>query len=156
MPFGLLYNSSLHFTVLHLHFLSFFTLDGDLHRQSDRFRRVFVLLLTKALFYLFSFHKMEHGRLLDLQRFSQTQQRALNHQWKRDLEELLARALATLQEAKHAHQEELELYRDRQHQQDICLHLREKVSISYLHAKSCCMWLKRPKPHWTTLFLYFH
>jgi len=73
---------------------------------------------------------MEHERLWDLQRFTQTQLRVATQQWQRDLDELLDRALVTLQEAKHAHQEELKLHRDRQHQQDICLNLREKVSAS--------------------------
>ncbi|KAM6934322.1 coiled-coil domain-containing protein 148-like [Xenentodon cancila] len=70
---------------------------------------------------------MEHKHLLDLQSFTLTQQRALTQQWKRDLDELQAKALVTLQEAKHAHQEELELHRDRQQQQNLCLHLREKL-----------------------------
>ncbi|KAK2839729.1 hypothetical protein Q5P01_013469 [Channa striata] len=70
---------------------------------------------------------MEHKRVWDQQRFTQTQMKVLNQQWQRDREELLARALATLQEARYAHQEELELHRDRQHQQDICSHLRDKL-----------------------------
>uniref|UniRef100_A0A3Q1FWV8 Coiled-coil domain containing 148 n=2 Tax=Acanthochromis polyacanthus TaxID=80966 RepID=A0A3Q1FWV8_9TELE len=70
---------------------------------------------------------MEHERVWDLQCFAQAQLRVVTQQWQRDQEELLVRALVTLQEAKHAHQEELELHRGRQHQQDICLHLREKL-----------------------------
>uniref|UniRef100_UPI0037E8B954 coiled-coil domain-containing protein 148-like n=1 Tax=Semicossyphus pulcher TaxID=241346 RepID=UPI0037E8B954 len=70
---------------------------------------------------------MEHERLWDWQRFTQAQLTVVTQQWQRDQEELLARALVTLQEATHAHQEELELHRDRQHQQDICSHLREKL-----------------------------
>uniref|UniRef100_A0A673CY81 Coiled-coil domain containing 148 n=1 Tax=Sphaeramia orbicularis TaxID=375764 RepID=A0A673CY81_9TELE len=73
---------------------------------------------------------MEHERLWDWQHFTQTQLSALTQQWQRDHEELLARALVTLEEAKHTHQEELELHRDRQHQQDICSQLRTKVSES--------------------------
>uniref|UniRef100_A0A3P9BQ43 Coiled-coil domain containing 148 n=1 Tax=Maylandia zebra TaxID=106582 RepID=A0A3P9BQ43_9CICH len=71
---------------------------------------------------------LEHEYVWDLQRFTQAQLRAVPQQWQRDHEELLARAQVTLQEAKHAHQEELELHRDRQNQQDVYLHLREKVS----------------------------
>lgn len=67
----------------------------------------------------------------DLQRFTQAQLNVLTQQWQRDWDELLAKALVTLQEADHAHQEELELHRGRQHQQDICLHLKEKVSACY-------------------------
>ncbi|XP_033473488.2 coiled-coil domain-containing protein 148-like [Epinephelus lanceolatus] len=70
---------------------------------------------------------IEHERLWDWQRFTQTQLRVVTQQCQRDQEELLARALVTLQEARHAHQEELELHRVRQHQQDICSHLREKL-----------------------------
>ncbi|XP_028249786.1 coiled-coil domain-containing protein 148-like [Parambassis ranga] len=70
---------------------------------------------------------IEHERVWDWQRFTQAQLRVLFQQWQRSREELLARALATLQEAEHAHQEELELYKDHQHQRDICLHLREKL-----------------------------
>nr|XP_046260034.1 coiled-coil domain-containing protein 148-like isoform X2 [Scatophagus argus]XP_046260036.1 coiled-coil domain-containing protein 148-like isoform X2 [Scatophagus argus] len=70
---------------------------------------------------------MEHERVWDWQRFTQAQLRVMTQQWQRDQEELLARALVTLQEARHAHQEELELHRYRQHQQDICSHLREKL-----------------------------
>ncbi|KAF7665204.1 hypothetical protein LDENG_00149060 [Lucifuga dentata] len=69
----------------------------------------------------------QHERIWSWQRFTQAQVRAVTQQWQRDWEELLARALVTLQEAKHAHQEELELHRDRQHQHDICSHLREKL-----------------------------
>ncbi|XP_077392107.1 coiled-coil domain-containing protein 148-like [Festucalex cinctus] len=70
---------------------------------------------------------MEHERALARQRFTQTQIKALTLQWEQDQEELLAKALATLQEARDAYQEELELQRDRQHQQDICFRLREKL-----------------------------
>ncbi|XP_044072470.1 coiled-coil domain-containing protein 148-like isoform X1 [Siniperca chuatsi] len=70
---------------------------------------------------------MEHERVWDWQRFTQAQLRVVTQQWQRDQDELLARALVTLQEARHVHQEELELHRDRQHQQDICSHLREKL-----------------------------
>uniref|UniRef100_A0A087XCP6 Coiled-coil domain containing 148 n=1 Tax=Poecilia formosa TaxID=48698 RepID=A0A087XCP6_POEFO len=72
-------------------------------------------------------HMLQHGRSCDMHRFIQKQIRVVTHQWQRDTQELLDRALDTLQEAKHAHQEELEHHRDRQHQQDICLHLREKL-----------------------------
>lgn len=75
------------------------------------------------------FFQMEHERVWDWQHFTQAQLRVVTQQWQRDQEELLARALVTLQEARHAHQEELELHRDRQDQQDICSHLREKVSV---------------------------
>ncbi|MED6236641.1 hypothetical protein ATANTOWER_012117 [Ataeniobius toweri] len=77
---------------------------------------------------LFTF-QMQHERLWDVQRFTQTQIRVVTQQWQRDLQELLDRALVTLQEAKHAHQEELEHHRDRQHQQDICFQLREKLYL---------------------------
>uniref|UniRef100_A0A8C7Y8E3 Coiled-coil domain containing 148 n=1 Tax=Oryzias sinensis TaxID=183150 RepID=A0A8C7Y8E3_9TELE len=70
---------------------------------------------------------VEHERLWDSQRFTQTQLKVVTQQWQRDLEELLARALVTLQEAKDAHLKELQLHRDRRHQQEICLHLREKL-----------------------------
>lgn len=75
------------------------------------------------------FLQMEHERVWDWQRFTQAQLRAVTQQWQRDHKELLVRALVTLQDARHAHQEELELHRDHQHQQDICSHLREKVSV---------------------------
>lgn len=75
------------------------------------------------------FSEMEHERVWDWQRFTQAQLRVVTQQWQRDQEELLARALVTLQDARHAHQEELELHRVRQDQQDICLRLREKVSV---------------------------
>lgn len=75
------------------------------------------------------FVQMEHERVWDWQSFTQVQLRVVTQQWERDHEELLARALVTLEEARHAHQEELELHKDRQHQQDICSHLREKVCV---------------------------
>lgn len=78
------------------------------------------------------FFQLEHEYVWDLQRFTQAQLRAVPQQWQRDHEELLARAQVTLQEAKHAHQEELELHRDRQNQQNVYLHLREKVSASFI------------------------
>lgn len=84
------------------------------------------------------FFQMEHERLWDRQRFTESQLRAVTQKWQRDQEELLARALVMLQEARHAHQEELELHRDRQHQLDICSHLREKVRVWYTyHTRSC-------------------
>ncbi|XP_023256973.1 coiled-coil domain-containing protein 148 [Seriola lalandi dorsalis] len=70
---------------------------------------------------------MEHERVWDWERFTQVQLSVVTQQWQRDQEELLARALVTLQEARHTHREELELHRDRQNQQDICLRLREKL-----------------------------
>uniref|UniRef100_A0A8C5I2D2 Coiled-coil domain-containing protein 148 n=1 Tax=Gouania willdenowi TaxID=441366 RepID=A0A8C5I2D2_GOUWI len=69
----------------------------------------------------------EHNRIWDSQRFTQAQLRAVTQQCQRDQEELWVKALVTIQEAKHAHQQKLEVYRDRQHQQDICLKLREKL-----------------------------
>uniref|UniRef100_A0A3B3UK24 Coiled-coil domain containing 148 n=1 Tax=Poecilia latipinna TaxID=48699 RepID=A0A3B3UK24_9TELE len=78
---------------------------------------------------------LQHGRSCDMHRFIQKQIRVVTHQWQRDTQELLDRALDTLQEAKHAHQEELEHHRDRQHQQDICLHLREKVGLQQWRAQ---------------------
>lgn len=72
--------------------------------------------------------QIEHERVWDWQHFTHAQLKVVTQQRQRDYEELLARALVTLQEAKHAHQEELELHRDRQHQQDICSHLKKKVS----------------------------
>lgn len=75
------------------------------------------------------FLQIEHERMWDWQRFTQAQLRVVNQQWQRDREELLDRALVTLQEAKYAHQKQLELHRDQQLQQDICSHLRDKVSV---------------------------
>ncbi|XP_028447871.1 coiled-coil domain-containing protein 148 isoform X2 [Perca flavescens] len=70
---------------------------------------------------------IEHERVWDWQRFTQAQLGVVTQQCQRDQEELLARALVTLQEARNAHQEELELHRGRQHQQDICSDLRQKL-----------------------------
>ncbi|KAG7503602.1 hypothetical protein JOB18_041787 [Solea senegalensis] len=70
---------------------------------------------------------MEHERALDWHHFTLSQLNAVTQQWRRDMEELLAHALVTLQEAGLAHQEELEHHRDRQSQQEICLRLREKL-----------------------------
>lgn len=76
------------------------------------------------------FHQAEHERVWDWQCFTQEQLRVLAHQWQRDHWELLARGLVTLEEARNAHYEEMEFRKDRQHQQDICSHLREKVCVS--------------------------
>ncbi|XP_071328451.1 coiled-coil domain-containing protein 148-like isoform X2 [Trachinotus anak] len=70
---------------------------------------------------------MEHERVWDWQRFTQAQLSVVTQQWQRDQEELLARALVTLQEARNTHQEELGHLRDRESQQDICSQLREKL-----------------------------
>ncbi|CAM9289548.1 unnamed protein product, partial [Lampetra planeri] len=72
---------------------------------------------------------LEHERAWDRQRFTQAQLRAVTQQGQRDRAELLAKALVTLQEARNAHQEALELHADRKHQQDICLHLRDKADV---------------------------
>ncbi|XP_056146061.1 coiled-coil domain-containing protein 148-like [Lampris incognitus] len=69
----------------------------------------------------------DHEYIWDLQHFTKAQLFALAQNWQRDREELLARALVTLEEARHTHQEELELHRNRQHQQDVCSRLRDKV-----------------------------
>ncbi|XP_041663483.1 coiled-coil domain-containing protein 148-like [Cheilinus undulatus] len=70
---------------------------------------------------------MAHERVWDWWCFTQAQLKVLTQQWQRDHEELLARALVTLQEATRAHQEEQEHQQDRQHQQDICSQLRRKL-----------------------------
>ncbi|XP_062287277.1 coiled-coil domain-containing protein 148-like [Scomber scombrus] len=91
-------------------------------------RRVLCTDMLQRLFPKKTRHElMEHERMWDWQRFTRAQLRVVTQQWQRDQEELLAKALVTLQEARHAHQEELELHRDRQHQQDICSHLRDKL-----------------------------
>ncbi|XP_038576334.1 coiled-coil domain-containing protein 148-like [Micropterus salmoides] len=101
--------------------LSLYTPDIPNHRAlcMDMLQRLFPEKTRQEL--------MEHERLWDRQRFTESQLRAVTQKWQRDQEELLARALVMLQEARHAHQEELELHRDRQHQLDICSHLREKL-----------------------------
>lgn len=75
------------------------------------------------------FFQLEHERVWNSQRFTQIQLRVVTQQWQRDHEELLVRALVTLEEARHAHQKEMELQKDRQQQQEICLQLREKVCV---------------------------
>lgn len=66
-------------------------------------------------------------------RYTQVQLRAVTQQWQRDYQELLNRALVTLEEANHAHQEELKLQKDRQHQRDVCLQLKKKVCVWNCH-----------------------
>ncbi|KAJ0005711.1 hypothetical protein NQD34_015605 [Periophthalmus magnuspinnatus] len=70
---------------------------------------------------------LEHERKWSWQHFTQNQRRAVTQQWHRYREELLARALVTLQEAKHAHQEALDIHRDRLQQRDICAQLHAKL-----------------------------
>lgn len=74
---------------------------------------------------------MEHERVWDWRRFTLAQLNIATQQWQRGYEELLARALVTLQEAKQTQQAELELHRDHQNQLDICSQLREKVNVYY-------------------------
>ncbi|KAI4805323.1 hypothetical protein KUCAC02_009947 [Chaenocephalus aceratus] len=106
--------------------LSQYTQDQSNHRAlyMDLLQRLFLEKTKQEL--------MEHERVWDWQRLTQAQLRVVTQQCERDQEELLARALVTLQEARHAHQEELKLHRGRQHQQDICSQLREKVRQFYL------------------------
>ncbi|XP_033990583.1 coiled-coil domain-containing protein 148-like [Trematomus bernacchii] len=101
--------------------LSQYTQDQSNHRAlyMDLLQRLFPEKSKQEL--------MEHERVWDWQRLTQAQLRVVTQQCERDQEELLARALVTLQEARHAHQEELKLHRGRQHQQDICSQLREKL-----------------------------
>ncbi|KAK1902706.1 Coiled-coil domain containing protein 148 [Dissostichus eleginoides] len=101
--------------------LSQYTQDQSNHRAlyMDLLQRLFPEKTKQEL--------MEHERVWDWQRLTQAQLRVVTQQCERDQEELLARALVTLQEARHAHQEELKLHRGRQHQQDICSQLREKL-----------------------------
>lgn len=79
------------------------------------------------------FLQLEHERVWDMWHYTQAQLRAVTQQWQRDYKELLNRALVTLEEAKHAHQEELKLQKDRKHQRDVCLQLRKKVSAWKCH-----------------------
>ncbi|KAF7215958.1 coiled-coil domain-containing protein 148 [Nothobranchius furzeri] len=101
--------------------VSLYTHDVPKHRElkMDMLSRLFPQRTNLEL--------IEHQRLWDLRHFTQSQLRLVTQQWHRDVEELLASARVMLQEADHAHQEELELHRQRQHQQDICLHLKEKL-----------------------------
>ncbi|XP_035506801.1 coiled-coil domain-containing protein 148-like isoform X2 [Scophthalmus maximus] len=108
----------------HLHYqftMSQYTHDVPKHRVlvMDMLQRLFPEKGRQEL--------MEHERVWDWQRFTQVQLSTVTQQWQRDQEELLARALAMLQEARHVHQEELEHHRDRQNQQEICSHLKEKL-----------------------------
>lgn len=66
-------------------------------------------------------------------RYTQVQLRVVTQHWQRDYKELLNRALVTLEEANHAHQEELKLQKDHKHQQDICQQLRKKVCAWNCH-----------------------
>uniref|UniRef100_H3DGE6 Coiled-coil domain containing 148 n=1 Tax=Tetraodon nigroviridis TaxID=99883 RepID=H3DGE6_TETNG len=70
---------------------------------------------------------LEHERVWDMWRYTQVQLRVVTQQWQRDYKELWNRALVTLEEANHAHQEELKLQKDRKHQRDVCLQLRKKL-----------------------------
>ncbi|TNN84527.1 Coiled-coil domain-containing protein 148 [Liparis tanakae] len=101
--------------------LSQYTYDIPNHRAlyMDMMQRLFQDKTRQEL--------VEHERVWDRLRFTQAQLRVVTQQFQRDQEELLARALFTLQEARHAHQEELECHRGHQHQQDVCSHLREKA-----------------------------
>ncbi|XP_056279925.1 coiled-coil domain-containing protein 148-like isoform X2 [Pseudoliparis swirei] len=101
--------------------LSQYTYDIPNHRAlyMDMMQRLFQDKTRQEL--------VEHERVWDRLRFTQAQLRVVTQQFQRDQEELLARALFTLQEARQAHQEELECHRGHQHQQDICSHLREKL-----------------------------
>lgn len=75
------------------------------------------------------FFQLEHERVWNSQRFTQIQLRVVTQQWQRDHEELQVRALVTLEEARHAHQKERDLQKDRQQQQEVCLQLRKKVCV---------------------------
>lgn len=79
------------------------------------------------------FLQLEHERVWDIWRYTQLQLRVVTQQWQRDYKELFNRALVTLEEAKHAHQEELKLQKDRKHQRDVCLQLRKKVCAWNCH-----------------------
>ncbi|XP_011608694.1 coiled-coil domain-containing protein 148 isoform X1 [Takifugu rubripes] len=70
---------------------------------------------------------LEHERVWDMWRYTHLQLKVVTQQWQRDYKELVNRALVTLEEAKHAHQEELKLQKDRKHQRDVCLQLRKKL-----------------------------
>ncbi|XP_075896459.1 coiled-coil domain-containing protein 148-like isoform X1 [Nelusetta ayraudi] len=95
------------------------------HRElcMDMLQRLFPRRTRRELQIL----QVEHERALDRHHFAQVQLRTASQQWHRDHEQLLARALVTLEEARHAHQEELEHHRDRRHQREVCSQLREKL-----------------------------
>lgn len=77
--------------------------------------------------------QLEHERVWDMWRYTHLQLKVVTQQWQRDYKELVNRALVTLEEAKHAHQEELKLQKDRKHQRDVCLQLRKKVCAWNCH-----------------------
>ncbi|KAJ8012827.1 hypothetical protein DPEC_G00046920 [Dallia pectoralis] len=69
---------------------------------------------------------MNYERSLDWHHFTQVQLHVLSQSWQRDRADLQLKALATLEEARQAHDEELALHTDRQHQQNLCTRLRDK------------------------------
>ncbi|XP_010889269.2 coiled-coil domain-containing protein 148 [Esox lucius] len=96
--------------------------DGPQHHRAlyvDMLQRLFPDRTREEL--------MDHERSLDWHRFTQVQLRVLSQSWQRDRADLLLKALATLEEARQAHEEDLALHTDRQHQQDICSRLRDKL-----------------------------
>ncbi|XP_041720506.2 coiled-coil domain-containing protein 148 isoform X1 [Coregonus clupeaformis] len=70
---------------------------------------------------------INHKLSWDWQRFTQTQLRVVAQSWQRDRADLLFKVLVTLEEARQAYQEELALHTDRQHQQEICSRLSDKL-----------------------------
>ncbi|KAL0963777.1 hypothetical protein UPYG_G00313420 [Umbra pygmaea] len=88
---------------------------------------------SSCLFQLGATLWTDHERCLDWQHFTQAQLRVLSQSWQRDWADLLFKALVTLEEAKQAHEEELALHTERQHQQDICSRLRDKLQRWRFH-----------------------
>lgn len=84
-------------------------------------------------FFLHLVFQLEHERVWDMWHYTQVHLRAVTQQWHQDYKELLNRALVTLEEANHAHQEELKLQKDHKHQRDVCLQLRKKVCVWNCH-----------------------
>ncbi|KAM6985021.1 coiled-coil domain-containing protein 148-like [Aplochiton taeniatus] len=106
---------------------------GQYPQDQPNRRALYMDMLQRLFPYRSRQELTEHEGRWDWQRFTQVQLALLAQSWHRDQAELLAQALLTLEEASYAHQEELDLHRDRQHQQDICSSLRDKLQQWRLH-----------------------
>ncbi|CAL1582421.1 unnamed protein product [Knipowitschia caucasica] len=107
--------------------LKFTIIASQYNQDLPNYRSLCMDMLQRAFTHRSRQQLLEHEQQWRWQNFTQSQWRAVKQKWYRDQDELLTRALVTLHEAKHAHQEALDIHRDRQQQRDICDQLHAKL-----------------------------
>ncbi|KAK6483068.1 coiled-coil domain-containing protein 148-like [Huso huso] len=108
------------------HFIFHTTIDQYPHDLKNR-RTMYMDMLQRLLPHKSKQELSDHERSWDWYRFTVEQQKSLVQGWIRDKKDLQLKAVATLDEACMAYEEEIALKNDRRRQQEICAELKDKL-----------------------------